>query len=358
MTDASGAADAAAAPLGASDMPADMPAPIATDNTDYDALRAQRADVRDKGDAPDKPAKPARSARDALEDAADRLEDEGEAGSRASKAGADRAARDKAGDTTGRRTGEGTTDHSQAPTRFSADARAEWARAPESVRAESHRAIRELERGIADYQKKFEPLRRYEQMARQHNTSMEAAMQNYTAIDALLHQNPMAGLEKVCNSLGFTLNDVAARITGQKPDQRLQQAGTDLARANQTIQQLTRRVRQLEGGIRSHTQRSVSQEIARFRADPAHARYEELEPQIARFLGSGLAETLKEAYTMADRLNPGSGSAASSGSDRSAQTRKARKSVTGAPSAGSDPAARQPSSSIKDSLKRAVARTG
>jgi hypothetical protein len=49
--------------------------------------------------------------------------------------------------------------HAEPPARFSADAKAAWATAPEAVRAETHRALKELSDGLSQYQQVFEPLK-------------------------------------------------------------------------------------------------------------------------------------------------------------------------------------------------------
>ena len=54
----------------------------------------------------------------------------------------------------------------EAPKRFSEDGKRDWDKAPDSVKAEAHRAINEIEKGIKEYKERFEPLKHYDEMAR------------------------------------------------------------------------------------------------------------------------------------------------------------------------------------------------
>ncbi len=119
-----------------------------------------------------------------------------------------------------------------------------------------------------------------------------------------------------------------------------------------------------------------------FAGRPEYARFYDLMDDIAFFLKSdkvdpGLPpmDRLKAAYQLADRLNPDPNAkpatttaSASKPSQQRPQTptpklsrlrpARAGKSITGAPNAGEDVADREPSSSVKDSIRRAFAQAG
>lgn len=104
-------------------------------------------------------------------------------------------------------------------------------------------------------------------------------------------------------------------------------------------------------------------EIEAFAAQ--NPRFEELSEDIAFFLESKRAKDLAEAYSLAERLNTGPSAArahepsAAQPKANVAQTDKGQKSITGAPSSGSDPVTSQrPSSSIREALKRAKMAAG
>lgn len=256
------------------------------------------------------------------------------------------------------------THHSDAPSRFSADAKTAWATAPESVRAETHRAIRELEQGYEKHRaasEAYEDIREFDDLAKRSGTTMRQAMTNYVGIEMLLRQDPIAGLEQVANNIGFSLRDIAAHIMGQSPEQVQSQTDATVRALKQEIAEL----RQQVGGVSSTMQGQRTAETVKAIEEFAdnNPRFDELADDIEFFLTSGRASSLDEAYGLAERLNPAPQSTHSPAltppiADITAQTVKGSKSVTGAPGPGSDPVAGKPSSSIRDALKRAAAAAG
>ena len=94
-----------------------------------------------------------------------------------------------------------------------------------------------------------------------------------------------------------------------------------------------------------------------------HPRLEELSDDVAFFIETKKAKNLDEAYDLACRLNPAPVATSQAAdqtatNDLAAQTRKGGKSISGAPTPGSDPVTKRASTSIKDSIRRAVAQTG
>lgn len=249
--------------------------------------------------------------------------------------------------------------HRDAPSRFSNDAKAAWETSPEPVKAEVHRAIRELEQGYEKHRtdaEAFNEVREYDELAKSVGTTMKAAMTNYVGIERLLAQNPIAGFQRIAQNMGLDLHQIAAAIVGQSPDQVRVHQDTTIAELRKQITELQQAVSGTSTYIKDQRENAVLDEINAFAADPEHARFEELSDDIAFFLQTKKAKNLGEAYDLAVRLNPAP--VASPAPDLSAQTRKGTKSVSGAPSAGSDPATRKPSTSIKDSLRRAASQAG
>jgi hypothetical protein len=262
--------------------------------------------------------------------------------------------------------------HREPPARFSNDAKAAWETAPEPVKAEVHRAIRELEQGYEKHKADsaaYNEIREFADMAKQHNTTVKAALTNYVGIEQLLARDPIAGLERVIANMNWkapdgrqlTLHDLAAHILNQSPDEQS-------ARQNSTIQQLNSKIAQLEqmvGGvtqtIQSQQERQTLDQVATFAAQ--HPRFDELTPDIEFFLRSGRTNDLSEAYQLAERLNPAPAASApaSPASVSPAPLNPAgQKSITGAPSAGSNPAPKKagPPPSLDEAIDRAFARTG
>lgn len=249
----------------------------------------------------------------------------------------------------------------EAPKRFSDDAKAEWEKAPEPVKAEVHRAISEMEKGINQYREVVEPLKPYIQLAQQHGVRVEQAMDNYINLERTLLSDPERGLQMVADYAGINLREYASKLLNQTPeeiqgnqDNTIRELRTELAALKQ----------QLGGVSQTIEQQRVSQTEAEVRkfADE-HPRFDELADDIKFFLQSGRTQDLSEAYELAERLNPAPAPKVSPQPEAPApapvaHTHKGSKSISGAPSAGSSPARSEPSKSIRDALRRAQAKAG
>jgi len=260
-----------------------------------------------------------------------------------------------------------------APDRFSPDAKAAWETAPEPVKAEVHRAIRELEQGHQKYKadaEAFGEIREYHDLAQKHGTSVKDALSRYTGLERRLASadgNIKAqAVAEVLQYAGLTPQAYAAYVTGRPANQVQAQNDATVAALRQEIAGLKQQIGGVTTTIQDQRNSALMTDIAKFAE--THERFDELSESIAKLITSGMAADLNEAYSMADRLNPGS--AANTGAkttsparadlglgntdDLQAQTLKGSKSVAGAPSSGSDPVKKgKPSSSIRESLKRA-----
>jgi hypothetical protein len=245
----------------------------------------------------------------------------------------------------------------ETPKRFSEDGKREWDKAPDSVKAETHRAIRELENGINEYKQKYEPIKQYDDLARQNNTTVKDALDRYTTLEKqLTSTNPnekWSALQKVFDYAGINVREFAAQIAGVRPDQVS-------VHAEQQMQQLRNENAALQrelAGYRTEKEQTLMQTVDQFAAQ--NPRFDELSSKVAKLLESGLAENLQEAYAMADRLIPAAKQApAQTPVTPEPAAHTPAKSVTGSPSPGSSPATRKSSNSIKEALQRAMAQAG
>lgn len=215
----------------------------------------------------------------------------------------------------------------EPPARFSADARAAWKDAPAPVKAEIRRAFSEMEGGLRQYQETYGPLREYAEMAQAGGTTLKAALDAYTGIERMLATDPKAAMEKIAANVGLTLEQI---VSGERPA-KPQAPEPQYLTAEQAAQVARREAEAVA------VQREVNGEIERFKASPEAARYAELEADIAMLIQSGRiassspAQMLREAYQMAERLNP-----APAAPPRPSSA-AANLSVTGAPAGGSNP---------------------
>lgn len=257
-----------------------------------------------------------------------------------------------------------------APSRYSADAKAAWATTPDPVKAETHRALKELEGGIEKHRvaaekatQAYEGYRELDEIAQQSGKRGADVFRNYYQTEQQLRKDPIGGLETICSRLGLSLRDVAAHVMGQTPDQQASQSDSVIRELKSKIEQLESQVGNVTQTFQHQRESATLQEVTKFAQD--NPRFEELSEDIAFFMKSGRAKDLSEAYTLAERLNPAPAKTSEQPAasfapviDLSAQTEKGQKSIAGSPNAGSDPVRRQPSSSIKESLKRAMAQAG
>lgn len=250
----------------------------------------------------------------------------------------------------------------EAPARFSPDAKAEWAGVPDSVKGEVGRAFRELETGLTQYQHAFEPLKPFFQMAQHANTTVQDALERYTALDgALISGEPemrLHAIESILDYAGITPHDYAAFILSQKPEEAQ-------SRHDHTIRELRQQVADLQnhlGGVtksiqQRHEDEALKQVEAFAEANP-RLREPDFQMNVLRLLQTQMADDLQSAYAMAERLTPVPVRAALNPKPGAAQTRNGNLSVTGAPGSGSNPARRRAPATARESVDSAFASLG
>ncbi len=249
----------------------------------------------------------------------------------------------------------------EAPARFSTDARAAWKDAPAPVRGEINRVMRELESGIAEHQERWEPLKEFDALARQHGTDIPTALRQYIAFEQNIRRDPIAGLTQTCAELGLDFRAIVAEVSGQAPDKIASRHDTTVSAMQTKIAGLERQLNEVSTSISSQREDTHMRDVQAFAAD--NLRFEELSPVITTLLRGKTASDLKEAYEMAERLNPAP-VVASPPADQTrtpaplAQTREASLSITGAPASGSNPAVGKTPASAEEALRNAFAQIG
>ena len=92
-----------------------------------------------------------------------------------------------------------------APARFSDDAKKDWATSPESVRRETERAIKELTDGHQKYRAAAErdaSLNDLHEMAKASGKELGSVVREYVNMESQLRENPIAGLDTICQRHG------------------------------------------------------------------------------------------------------------------------------------------------------------
>jgi len=242
---------------------------------------------------------------------------------------------------------EALPDADDVPSRFSGDAKALWDKVPAPVRGEVSRAIREIEGGLQQYRERWEPLKQFDEMARQHGTTIHEAMGKYVAIEQKLAQDLVGGLDAIARNAGTDLRAIAAHVLGQPAPQGNGQLDAAMRKIAALEQQLQSVGKTAETWQQEQKRMQVERTLNEFAA--SRPRFNELVPDMQPLIEKGLS--LEDAYAYAERMNPPAPAAA--------QTRKPRSpQIAGAPSDGSDPTAtRPPAKSAREALQRAFGAT-
>jgi hypothetical protein len=254
------------------------------------------------------------------------------------------------------------------PARFTQDVKDIWATLPENARGEITRMERELTEGLNKYRGAAErdgKLNEFHEMARQAGKELPNVVREYVNMENLLRQDPVRGLETLCQRMGYSLRQVAEHVLGQTPDQQAAQQDQTILELRNQIATLQQQIGGVQQTFQQQQETAISREVNQFKA--AHPRFDELAEDIAFFLQTRCPGDLAQAYELAERLNPAPAQAKADTTEASSapvidlqvQTEKGNKSVNGAPSsAGSEPKQKRRSSSIDEALDRAMARTG
>lgn len=243
------------------------------------------------------------------------------------------------------------TPRSDAPVRFSPDAKTAWKDAPAAVQGEVKRALAELEKGIQQKDQVLAPLKPFLDMATQHNVKLDQVINNYVQTEQLLMKSPREGFERIARNMGKTLPDLLAEVTGAPSTATA--ADREISALNQKIAQLESQIGSVNNTLTTSKMETVTSQVAEFAEK--NERFDELSGEIAKLLETGYASSLAQAYELAERLNPLPVAPATPLA--TAQTR-APQSVIGSPASGSNPAAMQPSKTRKEALERAAERMG
>src|SRR5262245_24232788 len=261
----------------------------------------------------------------------------------------------------------------EAPARFSADAKSQWATVPDAVKGEVHRAFREMESGLNQYQQFFEPLKPFYQLAEKHDTTVQDALSRYVALDSQLASDDparrLSAIEEVLEYAGLSPQEYARLASEQKPDQAQAQSAAEIRQHKAEHRDMRRspggvsaRLRQSQASQREGQIGAVVEEFAR-----THPRLDDAEfaKTVPRLISTQMADSLESAYDMAERLTPTpvtgprpAASIAAAPPKPSDQTRQAQLSIAGAPVSGSHPGNRKPASTARESLDRVFAEMG
>ena len=248
------------------------------------------------------------------------------------------------------------------PNNWSPAAKVAFGNLPQEVKQAIAERETQVEKGFEEY-RRFKPIEKYEQMARESGTTLDKALESYVGIEQVLRQDFVGGIAQICQRQGMDpvqlANTILSRAgvsgrtdAGDTASPR-QDAGTDLTPVMQKITQL-------ESYIQQQQQSVVQTEIQRFASNPKNMFFDNVKTDMGRLIDTGIATDLDDAYDKACQMNkeirqllvaqnaPNS-SDASAKAAAATQARNASKSITGSPVHGSS--ARTPETSIEDEIR-------
>lgn len=259
------------------------------------------------------------------------------------------------------------------PPRFTKAAQAEWARVPEPVRAEVARMESELTQGIEKYRssaESFEPVRRFDEMAKAGGTTLEAALTAYTNMENGWRKDPAIGFVAVCQNMGVDpvaqAKAIYERLAGAEGLPKGD--SPEVAALKQQIAALEAKVGTVNQFVEQQQQAPMMQKVVEFSqtAPFFDLLATDIVAEIKTIQARGGQPDLQQVYDAAVARHPKlsaviaaeKAAKAAPKQPPEAQTRKASLSITGNPSAGSNPSSMKPAGSTLDALKSAFQQVG
>jgi hypothetical protein len=242
----------------------------------------------------------------------------------------------------------GSPPHHTPLARMSDRAKADWAKTPDSVRADGHRIYQEMTRALQAYKAdhdEMNTIRHFSQMARQQGTTLARVLANHNGIEEKLRNDPIGAFDVITHNLNLrtpdgrqlTFTDLAWHHLNQTPEQHqlIQQRNAQsaqqmhMARQQAQIEGLVNELRRMQYAAATQMTRGAVDRYA-----DTHPRFDELGDLIQQEIALGF--DLDTAYRRADMLRPAT-AAQTRTETTAAQTRAPGRSISGAPGGGSVP---------------------
>lgn len=249
-----------------------------------------------------------------------------------------------------------------APSGVNAEA---WAKADPQLRADISRRYTELENGLSQYQQAFAPLRDFAKLAHEAGKDLPQLLGEYRNAEMAFYSDPASAIREIAALTGFDVEDVALQLLD---DDAPHPAARPNPQSDPHYQQLQQQVAALQQQLQQREMAEIQSKVETFKTSAP--RFEELRGDMYRLAQAGYGaaaaselDQLKELYSIAERLKPVSATSAQPAPIPQPQTtpqtpRAANKSVSGAPSGGSNPSQRRASKSAEDAMEHAFSQLG
>lgn len=206
----------------------------------------------------------------------------------------------------------------EAPKSWKAEMRASWEKLDPQIAAYVNQREQEMSRGVEEIRQRSEPAMQlyqevspYLEQAKQRGMTPQQfvadAKDMFYTRDLLLNSDPQTKLQTVVNIAHAAGIPLAQMLQGQISPEMQQQMQAQFNPAFQTLQQ---RLQSMESTLaqqqqieQTRSQQEIDQQIQAFAQAPDHPYFNELMPEMARLLQSGVVSDLDGAYRLALRSN-------------------------------------------------------
>jgi len=245
----------------------------------------------------------------------------------------------------------------EAPTSWSADAKAKWATLDPSIQAEIARREKNMSEGG---QKWSEEKRGYEEtlapvrtMAQRYGVNEREGLNRLLAANDYLERDPQAAIAWLAQSYGVDLSS-------------LNQTLEERPKADPMVSQLHQELNNLKASLQEREAQEIHAELSKFASAPGHEHFDKVRVPMGKLISQGLASSMEEAYEKAVWADPElrasliAAQTATQQADRKAkeQADKARRgaiSVNGSPSTGATPVPKREYETVEEATRAAWA---
>ena len=254
----------------------------------------------------------------------------------------------------------------QAPQSWTAEAKAEWANAPDKIRAEVLKREQDMHQALTRHDGELRLGRDMKEIVSPYLSFIHAdGGTPQTAVKELLNTAYILRTGSTEQKRHLILNtaklynvDLGIQEESEYIDPTIAQLQREIAQLREVAnpQAIESRLRErLEGD-------KVQSDIAAFAANPANVHFEAVKPIMGALLGSHQAKDLQEAYDMACNASPQIRSTLDAVKNAEleakrkqdiAQKKRAASSITGSPAVPSNSKVTNPKTSVEDDLRAA-----
>ena len=182
-----------------------------------------------------------------------------------------------------------------APAGLDGAAKAAWDAAPDELKGAVSRRFRDMEEGLAGYQREYGGLREFAEEARRAGTTLRDVVAGYREVENQLYADPKAGFKALAQRLGFDLSTLAGPAEVDQTARELAEVKRELAALKQGRQA------DHQAALDRETQGHIAAFANATNPDgtPRHPRFEELRLTMAALIQTQTASSMEDAYDMA-----------------------------------------------------------